>query len=256
MGASATSLQLKRFALLIMFSVSTGSQLLAQSTQETEPNLEAALKPGLTVWITDVGGQEEKAQIVGLSGGIVTTTTGTNLRRLRTTDVVRVRVRDSDPLLNGALIGAAAAVASGLLLCRLTEPWENCRDDFGPMVRIGAIGAGVGIGIDALIRGRRTIYEAAKESGRLRATPIIAPHGGGTPGLADFLTERSTIPNPGIARAKTGIARDRNCGVVFRGQASHCSRVACPNRKESHLANVDLDGLSAHLRRVAGLCTN
>ena len=130
-------------------------------------------------WITDVGGREEKAQIVGVSGGIVTTNAGANIRRLRTTDVVRVRVRDSDQVINGALIGGAAAVASGLFLCRLTEPWENCRDDVGAMVRIGAIGAGVGVGIDALIRGRRTIYEAAKGSGRLHATPIIAPHTGG-----------------------------------------------------------------------------
>jgi hypothetical protein len=179
MGASGTSLQLKRIALLIMFSVSAGSQLLAQSTEETEPNLAAALKPGLTAWITDVGGQEEKSRIVDVSGGIVTTNAGTDIRRLRTTDIVRVRVRDSDPVINGALIGAAAGVASGLFLCRLTEPWENCGDDVGAMVRIGAIGAGVGIGIDALIRGRRTIYDAAKGSGRLRATPIIAPHTGG-----------------------------------------------------------------------------
>ena len=52
-----------------------------------------------------------------------------------------VAVRESDSLLNGALIGTGAAVASGLLLCTMMEPWENCRDDYGPMARIGAIGA-------------------------------------------------------------------------------------------------------------------
>jgi hypothetical protein len=82
-------------------------------------------------------------------------------------------------VINGALIGAGVAVASGLFLCRLTEPWENCRDDVGPMVRIGAIGAGVGIGIDALIRGRRTIYEAAHGSTRLHAAPVITRHAAG-----------------------------------------------------------------------------
>jgi hypothetical protein len=59
------------------------------------------------------------------------------------------------------------------------ETWENCRDDVGPMVRIGAIGAGIGIGIDALIRRRRTIYEAAQGSTRLRAAPIVASHARG-----------------------------------------------------------------------------
>jgi hypothetical protein len=114
-----------------------------------------------------------------VSGGSVTATAGEDMRRFRTSDVMRVRVRQSDSLINGALIGAGAAVASGLVLCNLTEPWENCRDDVGPMLRIGAIGAGIGIGIDALIRGRRTIYEAAPRSTRLYAAPILDRHARG-----------------------------------------------------------------------------
>ena len=133
----------------------------AQTPQGTR-GLETTLIPGTTVWITDSGGREEKAQIVGVSGDIVTAAAGDEVRRLRMTDVMRVRVRQSDSVINGALIGAGVGVASGLFLCGLTEPWENCRDDVGPMFRIGALGAGIGIGIDALIRGRRTIYEAAE----------------------------------------------------------------------------------------------
>jgi len=103
---------------------------------------------------------------------------GDDIRRMGTTDVTRVSARHSDSVINGALIGAGAAVASGLFLCRLTESWENCRDDVGPMLRIGALGAGIGIGIDALIRGRKTIYEAPG-SARLSAAPIVARRGGG-----------------------------------------------------------------------------
>ena len=40
------------------------------------------------------------------------------------------------------------------------------------MLRIGALGAGIGIGIDTLIRGRRTIYAAA--SVRLHVAPIVS----------------------------------------------------------------------------------
>ena len=170
---------LNRISLLFVCLVSTSSAVLAQTVQEPKRNLEAALLPGMTVWITDSVGREEKTRIVGVSGDVVTTTAGGDIRRLRTTDVTRVRVRDSDPVINGALIGAGAAVASGLLLCRATEPWENCRDDVGPMLRIGAIGAGVGIGIDALIRGRRTIYEAGQGSTRLHVAPIIAANATG-----------------------------------------------------------------------------
>jgi len=131
----------------------------------------------MTVWLTDSGGLEEKARVIDLSDGIVTTSADDDIRRRRTGDVMRVRVRRSDSVINGALIGAGAAVASGLALCSLTEPWENCRDDVGPMLRIGALGAG--IGIDALIRTRWTVYEAAPGSTRLHAAPIVAPHMGG-----------------------------------------------------------------------------
>jgi hypothetical protein len=127
----------------------------------------------MTVWITDPDGREEKARIVGVSGDIVTTTGHDAIRRLRTSEISRIRVRQSDKVFNGALIGAAAAVGSGLFLCRLTEPWEICWDS-GPILRIGAVGAAVGMGIDALIRGRRTIYESPRRTLRLRALPIVA----------------------------------------------------------------------------------
>ena len=78
---------------------------------------------------------EERMRIVGVSGNVVTAMVGEGTRQLSTTDIVRVRARHSDSVLNGALIGAGAAVAAGLYLCNVTEPWENCRDDFGPMFR-------------------------------------------------------------------------------------------------------------------------
>ena len=56
------------------------------------------------------------------------------------------------------------------------EPWENCRDA-GPLLQAGAIGAGVGIAIDALIRGRKT--EPAPGSARMYAAPMIGRHAGG-----------------------------------------------------------------------------
>jgi hypothetical protein len=179
MRANETSLWLKRVVVLILFAVSTGAPVSAQTRDGAERSLETTLIPGTTVWVTDSGGLEEKTRIVGVSGDTITTATGDYIRRVRTTDVTRIRVRHSDSVINGALIGAGAAVASGLVLCSLTETWENCRDDVGPMFRIGAIGAGIGIGIDALIRGRRTIYEAAEEATRVHVAPIVAGRAGG-----------------------------------------------------------------------------
>lgn len=179
MRAIGISTWLKRIALLIFVSAAGGPVASAETPQGATSHLGTALIQGRTVWITDAGGREEKTRIVGVSDGIVTASTGTGIRHFRTADIRRVRARYSDSVLNGALIGAGAAVASGLFLCTRTEPWENCRDDVGPMFRIGAVGAGIGIAIDALIRGRRTIYEAGPGSTRLRLAPIVARHAGG-----------------------------------------------------------------------------
>jgi hypothetical protein len=144
-------------AMLLLSSATTGS---AQTAGTGRPDLGTLLTPGMAVWITESSGQEHQARIVGVSGDAVTFSAEGASRRLATNDIGRIEVRQSDSLLNGALSGAGAAIASGLFLCTRSESWENCRDDVGPMLRIGAIGAGAGIALDALIRGRQTIYEA------------------------------------------------------------------------------------------------
>jgi hypothetical protein len=178
MGATRISRLLTRILPIVMCSALAGSTVSAQPSRPAQPDLETTVTPGTTVWITDATGREEKARIVGVSGGIVTITGGGAIRRLRTSEISRVRVRQPDTVISGTLIGAGAAVASGLFVCRLTEPWEVCRD-IGPIVRIGAIGAGVGIGIDALTRRRRIIYEAPPRTLRLRALPIVARRAAG-----------------------------------------------------------------------------
>jgi hypothetical protein len=150
-----------------MISVASGQPRDGATVQET-------LTPGTTAWITDSSGREEKARIVGVSGSVLTVAAMDGVRQLRTSDVVRVRVRESDSVINGALIGAGAAVASGLLMCRAMEPWDVCRSNVGSILRLGALGAGIGVGVDALIRGRRTIYDASQGSLHLHAAPMLA----------------------------------------------------------------------------------
>jgi hypothetical protein len=94
-------------------------------------------------------------------------------RELIATERLQPHERQSDSVLNGALIGAGVAVASGLLFCTTMEPWENCRDDVGPMLKIGALGAGIGIAVDALIRGRRTDHATASGAAEIHAAPVV-----------------------------------------------------------------------------------
>jgi hypothetical protein len=92
------------------------------------------------------------------------------LRRLQA-DTGRIETRRNDSVLNGALIGAAAGLGGTLLLCRAMEPWDVCNDP-GPLLRGSALGAAIGIGIDALIRERETVYRPAG-SPQLHMAPVL-----------------------------------------------------------------------------------
>ena len=100
----------------------------------------------------------------------------------------------NDSVLNGALIGAGVAVASGLFPWILTEPWDNCRDDVGPMLRIRRHRRRGGRGsIDALIRRRRPLLSGELGSTRLEAAPLVAGRAAGVRGLAPFLKEQFSV---------------------------------------------------------------
>jgi hypothetical protein len=149
------------------------------SELRADPALEAVLKPETTVWITDSTGREQKLRIIAVADEIVHGADGGRSLEIPRREVRRVRARRSDSVLNGALIGAGSALAAGLYFCTLIESWEICRDDVGPMLRISALGAGIGIGVDALIRGRKTIYEDRDGTARLHASPLIGRRGAG-----------------------------------------------------------------------------
>ncbi len=163
----------RRIAMVVALGVLPAAAASAQESADAGGALLDTVPPGMTVWITESAEPETRARVVGITGDVLTARVGDTVRRIPLPDIVRVRARRADPVIDGALIGAGAAVASGLFLCSLTEPLANCRDDIGPMLRIGALGAGVGTCVDALIRGRKTIYQAGARTVSLRAAPLV-----------------------------------------------------------------------------------
>jgi hypothetical protein len=86
--------------------------------------------------------------------------------------VARIQVRRSDSLLNGFLIGAA--VGAGTIVALAFSIDRNEADEYGPATALyGAIGGGIGIGIDALIRGKRTVFMARSGAHRVSVQPIV-----------------------------------------------------------------------------------
>ena len=99
---------------------------------------------------------------------------------------MRIEASHNDSVLTGALSGTGSGIALGLFYCTRMEPWDVCRRNVGAMAKFAALGAGIGIGVDALIRGRRTIYEAPRQSTQLRVAPILARGARGVQVSVDF----------------------------------------------------------------------
>ena len=98
------------------------------------------------------------------------------LRQFQQSDVNTIEKRGSDSLKNGALIGMAIGgrfAALGMAASGVSS------EDAGLFV-VGAliysgIGAGIGVGVDALVEGRRVIY-ASSTSARTKLTmaPVLS----------------------------------------------------------------------------------
>jgi hypothetical protein len=117
--------------------------------------------PGRRVSVVDASGNRYTGTIAELSSALLTVRVGNELRQLREADVVMLRQRRDDTLRNGALWGLGAGAVGGFLPC------GRCHVGPGLMMAgiAGGLGAGVGVGIDAIIRGQATVFQRAGASG-------------------------------------------------------------------------------------------
>jgi hypothetical protein len=161
----------------------------AQEPVRDFSQLNTRLKPGDTVWVTDAQGREVKGEIVDLAPDSLTLKAGP-ARRFGPADATLIRQRRHDPLWNGALIGFAVGGGLGLGLGNFSGSWSWGDAAVGALM-IGAIGAGIGVGIDALIPGRKVVaYRApgpgGASSARLSVAPVITPRAKGAAVLLAF----------------------------------------------------------------------
>jgi hypothetical protein len=145
-------------ALAVLMAAPVKGQTLAGSFDE----LRFKVKAGDTVYITNDGGQsEQKAQILDLSPSSLAVSIGGVRRDLGESNVARIRQRLPDSKKNGALIGFLVGAAGSVAMAQgLDSPDGSCRAScIGANVLYGGgIGALIGLGIDALIQGRKDIY--------------------------------------------------------------------------------------------------
>jgi hypothetical protein len=148
----------------------------AQQVAATFEELPSLIKPGETIYVTDVAGATSKGRFAGLSASLqllVQRGTSTPARSLSERDVNNIMVERSDPLWNGmligfvsgavpvALIGAGAVSASGGEVAAVAAGY-------------GGIGLLTGLLIDVLNKEKVPIYvqRPAQRSTRIYVSPV------------------------------------------------------------------------------------
>jgi hypothetical protein len=150
------------------------------SAQEAASNWPGLVSSQLsTVYVLDNTGAETSGKLLRLNPDSIVLLVDGAERRFETARVARIQKR-GDSLRNGAIIGAVVGVAMGILTAGISDcpgdhPGGGCPGSRAALFLVSTgVYSAIGVGIDALIPGRTTLYEASK-------APTAAARGGTTP---------------------------------------------------------------------------
>jgi hypothetical protein len=175
------AITLAAISLLLAFALAAAQEPVRDFSQ-----LNTRLKPGDTIWVTDGQGRQVKGRINSLAADSLGVDAG-GFRTFSAGDVSMIHLREGDSLANGALIGlAVGGVGTGLACLASADGRDEGWCVLAALV-YGGIGTGIGVGIDALIPGKKLVaYRAPGTPGssesrhaRVSIAPIVTPRAKG-----------------------------------------------------------------------------
>jgi hypothetical protein len=161
------------------FAVLMAAPVAGQTVAASFDELRLKVKAGDTVYVTDVSGKpEQKGQILELSASSLAVSIDGVRRDLVEANVKRIRQRLPDSKKNGALIGFLIGAAGSVAGAKTLEsPPGSCSGGCvtANVLYGGGIGGLVGLGIDALIQGRKNVYVsgASRSSQQVVVRPFV-----------------------------------------------------------------------------------
>ena len=147
--------------------------------------LRVIVGPGAKVTVTDAGNTQLSGRIAELSSSSLSIIANGTRHDFGEGDIASIRQRRGDPLGNGALWGFAVGAGLAALAAGATAADCDCDVNAGVWLWLvagnAAFGAGLGVGIDALIRRDHVIYRQSPRPtvSRLTITPVLARRSAG-----------------------------------------------------------------------------
>lgn len=142
----------------------------AQGVASDFDGLHGRVLLGETVKVTDKDGVSIRGKLRRLTNTELTVAIADQERTVPAEEIAEVKARRSGPLWNGAVIGAASVLIPGATIAAKYD-CVNCA--LGILVWTG-IGAAIGVGVDALIKGDVTVMKLAP-AGAAKTRVSLAP---------------------------------------------------------------------------------
>jgi hypothetical protein len=169
-----------RALLMFLLAAACPPAVRAQDMARTVDELRLLVKAGDTVRVTDVSGREVSGRILTLAPQSIELRVDGQSRRWDEADIASVSYRRPDSLANGAWWGFG--IGAGLMVTAVAVAGVEDGEEGWAALAVafyGGVGAGIGTGIDALIKKRRVIYQKAAATTGWRVEPIATPHARG-----------------------------------------------------------------------------
>ena len=149
----------------------------AQAVAQNFDELRLKIKAGDAIYVMDETGRERRGHVLDLSPSALRMSFDGQPGELTESATLRIRQRRPDPLWTGALIGGVAGAGLGVLSATFSEECSHNAGSgacVGPVLSATGICAAIGVGIDAMIQGRKVIYE--RPAGRsVHLSPMASP---------------------------------------------------------------------------------
>lgn len=145
----------------------------AAQPSESFADVGLKVKIGQDVIVRDAQGRELQGRLTALTPSALEIATQGGLRWFAQTDI-RELARRGDTVLNGAVIGSGAGATLGALTFGSFSGEFRAGDAAAAGLIFGAVGAGIGLLIDAMIEGRTVVYRSGR---RLAVMPVATRHG-------------------------------------------------------------------------------
>ena len=160
------------FSLGLLLVLMTSGATAAAQTASSFEQLALFVESGGRVTVTDNSDRQQTGRIVDLTPSRLVLLGDGSRHEFRAEQVHTIHQWRGDSLKNGALIGAF--IGAGAML-HFAGRYVASRDGAICLGLSVAAGAGIGVGLDALVRGRQvTIYRSSGTARSVTVAPLVA----------------------------------------------------------------------------------